>query len=310
MQPPPGAVDVAGGFVDVDHVRQHDQRLDQLLDVDQHVGDGGQHRADPAGRGPRPGQVGDQRLRCGRPGRAGTPADTPPARAGSGRTPRPRPPRPAPPRSSSPRSRSGGGAAGARPRPGRWSGCRGPGGAPPRQRSHRPDQCRSHHTRPGRDRRPRPGRWSGTTPTRPRRAACRACGRCAAEPHARATPRAHQPRAAARSCSSCGPAGASAPRPRPATARSSGPAPRSTRGVPHATAAPTRTPHMISTPRLPGHAPTRRKITEPGPEWLPMRCQLRHVHRAFVVCGDLRGPHNLQLRPTELKLSEPTLNLG
>jgi len=25
---------------------------------------------------------------------------------------------------------------------------------------------------------------------------------------------------------------------------------------------------MISTPRPPGHAPTRRKITGPGPEWL------------------------------------------
>jgi hypothetical protein len=36
-------------------------------------------------------------------------------------------------------------------------------------------------------------------------------------------------------------------------------------------AAPTRTPHMISTPAAPGHATTRRKITEPRPESLQRR---------------------------------------
>nr|WP_308015521.1 hypothetical protein [Pseudonocardia sp. ICBG1293] len=60
VQPPPGPVDVAAGLVDVDHVREHDQRFDQLLDVDQQLGHGGQHRADPAGRRARPGHVGDQ----------------------------------------------------------------------------------------------------------------------------------------------------------------------------------------------------------------------------------------------------------
>jgi hypothetical protein len=65
VQPPPDPVDGAGGLVDVDHVREHDQRLDQLLDVDQHLGDRNELRADPAGRRVGPGQVGDQRLGAG-----------------------------------------------------------------------------------------------------------------------------------------------------------------------------------------------------------------------------------------------------
>ncbi len=39
VEPPPGAVDVAGGLLDVDHVSQRDQRLDQLLDIDHGLGD-------------------------------------------------------------------------------------------------------------------------------------------------------------------------------------------------------------------------------------------------------------------------------
>jgi hypothetical protein len=132
VHPPPGAVDVAAGLVDVDHPRQRDQRLDQLLDVDQQVGHGRQHRADPSRSRAALRSGRRSTRRCGRPGCAGTPADAPPARAGSARTPRGRPPRPAPPRSSPHRSRSGVCAAGARPRWGSWRrGCRGPGDAPP-----------------------------------------------------------------------------------------------------------------------------------------------------------------------------------
>jgi hypothetical protein len=60
VQPPTGAVDADRGLIDVHDVRQHDQRLDQLLDLDERGGRLGQRGGDPAGGRPGAGQVGDQ----------------------------------------------------------------------------------------------------------------------------------------------------------------------------------------------------------------------------------------------------------
>jgi hypothetical protein len=59
VQPPAGAGDADRGLVDVHHVRQHEQRSDQPLDLDERGGRLAQRGADPAGGRPRPGQVGN-----------------------------------------------------------------------------------------------------------------------------------------------------------------------------------------------------------------------------------------------------------
>src|SRR5215207_4864926 len=94
-----------------------------------------------------------------------------------------------------------------------------------------------------------------------------------------------RPKAAARNSASCAPAGVPAPRPARSATRSDGPAPRPARATPHTTA-PTQTPHMISTPAERDHAPTRRKITRSGPEWLRRRSHdPAGTHTTWVQTG-------------------------
>ncbi len=53
---------------------------------------------------------------------------------------------------------------------------------------------------------------------------------------------------------------------------------------------------MISTPRLAGHAPTRRKITGPRPEWLLKWGLLERVDRAYCDRKRAQGKrHNAVL---------------